>query len=78
LGELGKVCFNYAALDDTRQLNLECYSNLQLGSLLGLGKRSPYATSGKGGQKVKGISENTRGDSAELWGSEGMRKRFLS
>ncbi len=76
---MGKASFNFATLDNTRQLCLEFYSNIRLGNLLGfVGKKSPYIISGKQDKRVKGSLEMTRGDSADLKESGSERKRFSS
>ena len=76
---MGKASFNFAALDDTRQLCLEFYSNTRIGNLRGfVGKKSPYTISGKQDKRVKGSLEMTRGDSADLKDSDNERKRFFS
>lgn len=58
-----------ARLDNTRELVLECSSNLYLDKLFSMQKKSPYLISGGRGSGLKDQSLNTRADSAELQNS---------
>lgn len=57
-----------ARLDNSRELVIECYANKFLPSIITLPKGSPYQLSFK--NKIKGYSQNTREDSAEMEGSD--------